>query len=68
MSKLSSEERDKLPSDDFALPGRHYPIHDENHAHAALSMVAKYGSPEEQRKVKAAVAMRYPHIDVTGGR
>lgn len=68
MAKLSTTERDKLPNDAFALPGRHYPVHDENHAHAALSMVAKYGSPEEQRKVRAAVALRYPGIDVTGGK
>ena len=66
MAKLSTHERDKLPNDDFALPGRAYPIHDENHARAALTDVSRVGSPEEKRKVRAAVAMRYPHIDVRG--
>lgn len=68
MAKLTGAERDKLPSDDFALPGRHYPIHDENHARDALARVSEFGTSEEKRKVRAAVAMRYPHIDVTGGK
>lgn len=65
MSKLSSAERKKLPDSDFALPGRNYPIHDENHARAALTDVSKNGSAEEKRKVLAAVKLRYPEIDVS---
>lgn len=65
MSKLTAAERDKLPSSAFALSGRSYPIHDENHARAALTDVAKNGSAEEKRKVRAAVKLRYPDIDVS---
>lgn len=68
MAKLSSAERDKLPDDDFALSGRHYPIHDRNHALAALTDVSRVGSSEEQRKVRAAVKLRYPDMDVSGGK
>lgn len=66
MAKLTAAERDGLPDSDFALAGREYPIHDEGHAHAALSEVATHGTPEEKRKVRAAVKMRYPDIDVSG--
>lgn len=31
-AELSAEERDKLSDDDFALPGRKYPVHDKAHA------------------------------------
>lgn len=65
MSKLSAAERNKLPDGDFALPGRQYPIHDENHARAALTDVSKNGSASEKRKVRAAVKLRYPDIDVS---
>lgn len=65
-AKLSSAERNALPDSAFALPGRHYPIHDENHAHAALSEVAQHGTPEEKAKVRAAVRRRYPDIKVDG--
>lgn len=68
MAKLHAAERDKLPDDDFALSGRQYPIHDENHARAALTDVSRVGTPEEKRKVRAAVKMRYPDIDVSGGK
>lgn len=61
--KLSAAERKKLKTSDFAIPGeRKYPIQNEDHARSALSMVAKYGSPSEQEKVRAAVHKRYPGI------
>jgi hypothetical protein len=63
MAKLTSAERNSLPDSSFALPGRRYPIHDLNHAHAALSEVAKHGTPDEKAKVRAAVHSRYPEID-----
>lgn len=63
MSKLKTSERDKLKASDFAIPGeRKYPIENESHARAALSMVARFGSAEEQAKVRAAVKRRYPNI------
>lgn len=58
MSRLSSAERKQLPSSDFALPGGRYPIEDAGHQQAALSMVSRYGTPEEQARVRAAVAAK----------
>jgi hypothetical protein len=60
--KLSAKERNSLSDDDFALPGRRYPIQDINHARAALSMVAKHGTPQEQATVRRKVHARYPEI------
>jgi hypothetical protein len=61
--KLTHRARNALPNSAFVFPGsRRYPIHDANHARAALSMVAKYGSPAEQAQVRAAVERRYPGI------
>jgi hypothetical protein len=59
LSVLTAKRRNKLPSSAFALPGRRYPIHDIGHARNALSRVAQHGTPEEQAKVRAAVAKRY---------
>ena len=65
--KMSMNQRDSLPKEAFAIPEkRQYPIHDEEHARMALSMVAAHGSPDEQRKVRAAVKKRYPGIKVDG--
>lgn len=61
MSKLTTERREEIPGGDFALPGRRYPIHDENHARYALSM-AHYASPEEQETIRRKVHARYPGI------
>jgi hypothetical protein len=60
--KLTSDKRNKLKDSDFALPNRRYPINDINHARAALSMIAKYGTPEEQAIVRRKVHSRYPEI------
>jgi hypothetical protein len=69
---LTSGERSKLPDSDFALPGKgegpkgkqagSYPIPDESHGRAALSMVAKYGTSKEKSKVRAAVKKKFPDI------
>ncbi len=69
---LSAAERRALPDSDFALPGKgkgpegkqagSYPIPDATHARAALAMVAKYGTPEEKEKVRAAVKRKFPDI------
>jgi hypothetical protein len=64
MSKLTKEERDRLPDSDFAIPeAREYPIHNEEHAKAALGEVAANGTPTEKRLVRRAVFKRYPQID-----
>lgn len=62
MAKLTAATRDAIPTKDFALPGRRYPIEDRNHGKAALSMVSKYGTPEEKAQVRAAVKRKYPGI------
>jgi hypothetical protein len=61
-ARLKAKERNALPDSAFALPDkREYPIHDEDHARAALSMLHN-ASPEEQSRIKAAVHRRYPDI------
>lgn len=65
-SELSTKDRNKLDKKSFALPGkRKYPIPDKAHARNALARVAQKGSPEEQKKVKAAVRKRFPSIGRT---
>lgn len=69
---LTAKERRSLPGSDFALPGRgkgpegkgsgSYPIPDEKHGRAALSMVSRYGSSDEKAKVRSAVARKFPDI------
>lgn len=64
--KLDAKERNALPSKDFALPGRKYPINNESHGRNALSRVAQNGSPEEKKKVRAAVHRKFPGIKQKG--
>lgn len=68
---LTMAKRRKLPSKDFALPGKgdnggkgsgSYPVPDANHGRLALSMVSKYGSPAEKSKVRAKVHAKFPNI------
>lgn len=63
MAKLTAKDRKALPRSDFALPGRRYPLNDENHARNALARVAQHGTPAEQRQVRAKVHAKYPDID-----
>jgi hypothetical protein len=61
MSILTSKQRDALPDSAFAIPEqRKYPIHDKNHARAALARVAEFGTPEEKQRVAKALKERYP--------
>lgn len=62
MATLTAAARAKLKPSQFAVPAGHYPIPDENHAHAALSMVSRFGSDEEQAAVRAAVARKFPGV------
>ena len=41
MSRLTEEERNTLPDDAFALPGRRYPIPDAAHARDALARASE---------------------------
>lgn len=60
---LTAQARGQIKAKNFALPGRRYPVHDESHARAALSMVAAHGSGSEKAQVRAEVARKYPGID-----
>ena len=60
--KLTTQERKDIPTEEFALPGRRYPIHDRAHARNALARVAQFSTPEEKAKVRAAVKRKYPEI------
>lgn len=59
---LSARGRKRVDDDNFALPGRRYPIHDISHARNALSRVAQHGTEDEKKKVRAAVHRKYPSL------
>ncbi len=63
MAELTAHERDLIPDKDFALPGRRYPVQNISHARNALARVSQHGTPEEKRKVRMFVMLRYPEID-----
>jgi hypothetical protein len=63
MSKLTSKGRKSIATKNFAGPDKSYPIENASHARAALSMVAKFGSPAEKAEVHRKVAAKYPGID-----
>lgn len=55
MAKLSSAQRDKMPSKEFAGPDRSYPIPDHSHAanaKARASQAVKAGRMSESEKEK----------------
>lgn len=63
MATLTTKKRKSLKKTSFALPKeRKYPINDIAHARNALSRVSQYGTPSEKRKVRAAVAKKYPSL------
>jgi hypothetical protein len=66
--RLKAKDRRALPKGAFAIPEKapgpgSYPIHDESHARSALSELHN-ASPDEQKRIKAAVHRRYPNIDM----
>ena len=64
-ARLKAAERNALDDKDFAVPStRAYPINDATHARNALARVSQHGTPEEKKRVRAAVGSRYPEIDV----
>jgi hypothetical protein len=68
MAKLTTKKRDAMKASTFAVPKeRAYPINDEAHAKAALQRVSQFGSAEEKKKVRAAVAKKFPAIEQTKG-
>ena len=61
MGVLTTKQREALPDSAFAIPEeRKYPIHDKNHAKAALARVSEFGTPVEKERVRKAIADRYP--------
>lgn len=62
MAKLTTATRKKIPTGEFALPGRRYPIEDEAHARNALARVSQDGTPAEQATVRRKVHKLFPGI------
>ena len=78
MAKLKIAQRNRMPSSEFALPGKgegpkgkgsgSYPINDAGHARAALSRVAANGSAEEKAEVREKVHEKFPDIGSKGAK
>lgn len=67
MARLTPRGRKRIKRSNFALPKeRKYPIHDIAHARNALARVAQYGTASEKRRVRAAVARKYPSLRKRG--
>ncbi len=62
MTKLTTATRKKIPTGEFALPGRRYPIEDLAHARNALARVAQDGTPAEITAVRRKVHRLYPEL------
>lgn len=64
MARLSTEERKKLRSSTFALPGkREFPLEDKEHGEKALQLLPNSDTtPKEKARVRAAVHRKYPSI------
>lgn len=62
MAKLTTKARKKIPTGQFALPGRRYPIEDKSHAANAKARVSQFGTPAEKAAVNSAVARKYPSM------
>lgn len=60
--KLTAKKRNSLPTSDFAVGNRKYPVENESHARNALSRVAVYGTPEEKAEVRKKVSQKFPGI------
>jgi hypothetical protein len=62
MAQLTASSRKAIPTGQFALPGRRYPIEDPAHARNALSRVSQNGTPAEKATVRAKVHRKFPSI------
>lgn len=64
----------KAPAGSYALPGGGpggadaYPVNTPGRAKSALSRVAANGTPAEKKKVRAAVAAKYPGLPSSTGK
>ena len=69
---LTAARRKRLPSEDFALPGKGagpggkgsgaYPIPNESHARNALARAAQHATPAEQATIRHKVHEKFPGI------
>jgi hypothetical protein len=63
LSVLTAKGRSHIKDSNFAIPEeRKYPIQDIEHARNALARVAQFGTPEEKKRVRAAVKKKYPSL------
>lgn len=61
--KLTTKARAAIPTSKFALPGkRAYPLPNVSHARAALSDVARVGTPAQKATVRAKVKSAFPTV------
>jgi hypothetical protein len=67
MAQLTASSRRAIPTDEFALPGRRYPIEDKPHARNALSRVSENGTPAEKKTVRAKVQRKFPSVGKSSG-
>ena len=63
MAKLTAASRKKIPTNEFALPGRRYPIEDKAHARNALSLVSQDGTAAEKATVRRKVHRLFPGLE-----
>ncbi len=64
--KLTTRARKAIPTKEFALPGRRYPIENPSHARNALARVSGNGTPAEKAAVRRKVHAKYPSIGKKG--
>ena len=62
MAELTTKKRNALATGSFALPGRRYPINDQNHARNALARAAQHASPAEEATIRRKVHAKFPSI------
>lgn len=67
MSTVTKEQRDKMPAEHFAVPGKHeLLIHDEKHTRLAWDMVDRtHGlTPEEKREARRRILHRAKELGI----
>jgi hypothetical protein len=64
MARLKAEERKRLRSSTFALPGkREFPLEDREHGEKALQLLPNsHTTSAEKKRVRAAVHRNFPSI------
>ena len=62
MTKLTTATRKKIPTGEFAVAARRYPVEDDAHARNALSRVSQDGTPAEKATVRRKVHRLFPGL------